>query len=64
MSYGRDFLASLPPARVVQAAPAEVAAVTERELLRLGAALGAGTASDAGAAFAPDAPPPTPTSAA
>jgi hypothetical protein len=57
MPYGRDFLASLPPARVVQAAPAEVAAVTERELLRLGAALGAGAASDAGTPSRPGAPP-------
>jgi DNA polymerase III epsilon subunit family exonuclease len=69
MWYGRDFLASLPPARVVEAAPAEVAAVTERELLRLGAALGTGAASGAGAppeAGTPFAPgtPPTPTSAA
>lgn len=47
MRYGRDFLASLPPARVVHAAPADVAAVTEQELLRLGAAFGAGGAPTA-----------------
>jgi len=43
MPYGRDFLASLPPARVVHAAPPEVAAVAERELLRLGAVFGTGS---------------------
>jgi Rad3-related DNA helicase/DNA polymerase III epsilon subunit-like protein len=50
MRYGRQFLESLPPARVLRAAPAEIADVTERELTRLGATLTAQSPSAAPAA--------------